>query len=341
MRSTLATPFIVSTLDALYQVVKQLQNEPLLAVDTESNSLFAYQEQVCLIQLSTRTDDWVVDPLAIRDLTPLAPIFANPGIEKVFHAAEYDILCMKRDFDFTFTNLFDTMVSARIIGRKTFGLGNMLEEFFEVEVNKRYQRADWSIRPIPPDQLRYAQQDTHYLPALRDILFEALNEGDHLEEAHEAFDWLTELPAADHVFDPEGYWRINEARDFDRRQMAILKELYLCRDYLARRRDLPPFKIIGDSGLAKIVEAIPATQEDLKTIGGGLSSHLIDRHGQFILQAVQRGLHAQPPTPPQRTPPPAPLTQTPYDPPHDLPKTPAVERGGESDVIIPKKGLWA
>ena len=341
MPSQLPSPTIVSTLDDLHKLARRLQKESLVAVDTESNSLFAYQEQVCLVQLSTRTDDWVVDPLAIGDLTPLASLFADPNIEKIFHAAEYDILCMKRDFGFIFANLFDTMVTARIIGRKTFGLAAMLEEFFGIEVNKRFQRADWSIRPIPPDQLRYAQIDTHYLPALRDILVERLQEGGHLEESREAFDWLANLPVAEHAFDPEGYWRINEARDFNRRQMAILRELYLLRDQLARRRDLPPFKIMGDSGLVKIAEAAPATFEDLRALGGGLSQHLLERQGSAILSAVQRGLHATPPTPPHRTPRLDPVTQSRYDALHDWRKARAVERGVESDVIIPKEALWA
>src|SRR5262245_35151361 len=302
MLSTLPTPTIVSTLDDLQTVVRRLQKESLVAVDTESNSLFAYREQVCLVQLSTRTNDWVVDPLALQDLTALAPLFADPNIEKVFHASEYDILCMKRDFGFTFANLFDTMVTARIIGLKSFVLGAMLEEHSGVAVNKRYMRAGWSIRPIRPKQLRYAQQDTHYLPALRDILLAQLTEGGHIEEAHEAFEWLANLPAADHAFDPEGYWRINEARDFNRRQMAILRELYLFRDQLARKRDLPPFKVMGDSGLVKIADAAPATLDDLKQLSSGLNHHLVERHGNAILQAVQRGLHAHPPAPPQRTP---------------------------------------
>src|SRR5690349_333581 len=177
MTSQLRSPVMVSSSRALSELARRLQDETLIAVDTESNSLFAYREQFCLIQISTRTEDWVVDPLALHDLSPFAPLFADPNIEKVFHAAEYDLMCMKRDFGFTFANLFDTMLSARMLGRKVIGLGNMLEEFFGIQVDKRYQRADWSIRPIPMEQLRYAQQDTHYLPALHDILVTQLTEG--------------------------------------------------------------------------------------------------------------------------------------------------------------------
>jgi ribonuclease D len=139
-----------------------------VAVDTESNSLFAYREQVCLVQFSTTQADFLVDPLALADLTPLAPLFADPKIEKVFHAAEYDLLCLKRDFGFSFANLFDTMLAGRILGRKEIGLGAMLEAFYGVQADKRHQRANWGQRPLPAPLLEYATLDTHYLIPLRD-----------------------------------------------------------------------------------------------------------------------------------------------------------------------------
>src|SRR5260370_31880065 len=149
MTVQLPAPTIISTLPDLQNLARLLQSESLIAVDTEWNSLYAYREQVCLIQISTRSQDWLVDPLALRDLSPLRPLFADPDIEKVFHAAEYDIMCMKRDFGFTFNNLFDTMFAARIVGLKTFGLGSLLETYFGLQFDKRYQRADWSLRPVP------------------------------------------------------------------------------------------------------------------------------------------------------------------------------------------------
>src|SRR5690606_29531 len=132
--------------------------------DTESNSLYAYRERVCLIQLSTRSRDYILDPLIIVDMSPLAPLLADPGVEKVFHAAEYDLICLHRDYGFIVNNLFDTMVAARICGYKAIGLGSLLSEFLGVELDKRHQRDDWGERPLPPDSLRYAQMDTHYLP---------------------------------------------------------------------------------------------------------------------------------------------------------------------------------
>ena len=123
----LPEPTFVTQYDELQHLVEKLLKEPIIAVDTESNSLFAYQEQVCLIQFSTRKSDFLVDPLALQNLEILAPVFSEPGIEKVFHAAEYDLICLKRDFGFEFSNLFDTMVASRILGREAVGLGSILK----------------------------------------------------------------------------------------------------------------------------------------------------------------------------------------------------------------------
>jgi len=146
----LPAPVLITRQAALQRLADTLRGEKIIAVDTESNSLYAYQEQVCLIQFTARGIDYLVDPLALDDLSPLAPVFSDPAIEKVFHAAEYDLICLKRDFGYTFNNLFDTMVAARILGRELYGLGAILEEEFGVQVDKRYQRANWGQRPLPP-----------------------------------------------------------------------------------------------------------------------------------------------------------------------------------------------
>jgi ribonuclease D len=336
----LAAPVMVETNSALRELALRLRHEPLVAVDTESNSLFAYYERVCLIQISTRKQDWVVDPIAINDLSPLKEFFAAPHIEKVFHAAEYDIMCMKRDFGFTFNNLFDTMYAARILGLKAFGLGALLESYFNIQVDKRFQRADWSQRPIPREQLRYAQQDTHYLLALRDILRDMLYKEDRLIEAREVFAQLTEVPAAEHVFDPDGFWKINAARDFSRQQFAILRELYLLREQIASQRNRPPFKVITDETLAEVVKAEPTTIQELSAVSG--MSHIqVEKNGSKILQAIQRGLRAKPPVRPDRSPRTDPATLTLFDALHEWRKMRAIQRGVESDVILPKDTLWA
>ncbi|NCP16252.1 ribonuclease D, partial [bacterium] len=183
--SKLQPPVWISTPVALQKLAGELTRQPRLAVDTESNSLHAYREQVCLIQFSTHETDYLLDPLKLNDLSPLAPIFANPKIEKTFHAAEYDIITLKRDFGFSFANIFDTMQAARILGYKQVGLDSILAERFGVVVNKRYQKADWGRRPLSRDELNYARFDTHYLLSLRDLLQAELEEVDRWKLARE------------------------------------------------------------------------------------------------------------------------------------------------------------
>jgi ribonuclease D len=241
----------------LRELCEQLAREPLLALDSESNSLHAYRERVCLIQLSTRTADAIIDPLAIRDLGPLGALLAEARIEKVFHAAEYDLMCLKRDFGFTITNLFDTMM-ARICGRKEVGLGALLAEHFGVKLDKKHQRDDWARRPLSEASLHYAQMDTHYLPALRDYFHAELTRLGHRREAQETFGEACLVPAANgRRFDPDGYWSLGAPAALNRRQMAILRELWLMREAVAQERDIPPFKIFANKTLVDLAAAEP------------------------------------------------------------------------------------
>ena len=168
-------------------MIRDLEQQRRIGVDTESNSLHAYRERVCLIQFSTAGTDYILDPLAFDDLNPLAQIFSDVQLEKIFHASEYDIICLRRDFGFTFSNIFDTMQAGRIPGRKLAGLDHLLEEKFGVKVNKRFQKADWGVRPLSHDLLLYARLDTHYLIPLRDLLQAELEQKGLWQLAQEDF----------------------------------------------------------------------------------------------------------------------------------------------------------
>ena len=226
--------------------MSDLAQHSMIAIDTESNSLYVYQEQVCLVQFSAGTNDYLVDPLILHDdLGVLAPIFADPGIEKIFHAAEYDIICLKRDFGFTFNNIFDTMVAGRVLGRTAIGLASILEEEFGIELDKRYQRANWGERPLPPAWLAYARLDTYYLIALRQRLFAALRESGRLALAQEDFQRLcrTEIPEPNY----NDLWtRVAGGQELNPRQAAVLEELCRYRDRRAQEADEPAFKIISN-----------------------------------------------------------------------------------------------
>lgn len=279
---------------ALQRMTADLLSHPRVAVDTESNSLYVYREQVCLVQFSTGEHDYLVDPLALTDLSPLAPIFANPGIEKIFHAAEYDLICLKRDFGFEFHSIFDSMLAARILGRPAIGLGSVLEVEFGVTVDKRMQRANWGQRPLSPSMLDYARLDTYYLIALRHRLKAALQEAGRWEVAEEDFLRMCAVPVPESENGVETCWRTAGQRGLSPQQMAVLKELCAYRDQQARLADLPPFKVLNNEVLTELAARCPTTPDGLTGIRG-LPPRRIERHGKGLLQAVQRGLQAPPP----------------------------------------------
>jgi ribonuclease D len=289
---------LIKTPQALDEVVNILAREPLIGIDSESNSLHAYQERVCLIQISTRTHDYLIDPLSIADLSPLGTIFASEKVEKVFHGAEYDIVTLKRDFGFEFNSLFDTMIAAKICNVNPLGLNNLLKAFLNVTIDKRHQLDNWGIRPLPQDSLLYAQMDSHYLPQLRDILMVRLKSLRRLPEAQRAFVALTKLaPSIIRQFDPSGFWNIAEPHQLSWRELAILHELYVMRDTIAQTKNVPPMKIITNPQLVALAQIAPKSSIQLEKCHI-LSYKQRKRYAKAILTAVKNGFDAQSLPPP-------------------------------------------
>ena len=336
----LPPPVLVTTAPQLKMLLEALSSEPAVAVDTESNSLYAYQERVCLIQFSTPDVDYLVDPLAGMDISPLAQLFAGSGVQKVFHAAEYDVMCLKRDFDFCFANLFDTMWAARILGWPRVGLGDILEETFDVRTKKRYQRYNWGQRPLDSEALAYACMDTHYLLSIRHLQVDALVQQDRLGEAREVFDEVAASEPVFRSFDAEDFWRIKGARDLTRREQAILRELCIWRDREARHRDRPHFKVLSSRTLVTLAQARPRTSAELTSVDG-LKPHHVRRYGKRVLQAIERGVHAELPRPPSLPShrPDAEVAR--FKALRAWRKRMAADRGVDSDVILGNAVLWA
>jgi len=293
--------FIATTPTQLSELTERLSTKVFVGVDTESNSLHAYKERLCLLQFSTDREDAVVDPLAVKDLTPLAGILANPEIEKIFHAAEYDLIVLNRDYGFPIVNLFDTMIAARTLGRKKVGLGNLLEEEFGIKLEKRFQRADWGERPLRRELLEYARMDTHHLIELRDRLKDELDAHGRWELAKEDFKRLPQLIKASSEPVEQDVWRIKGARDLNPRQAAILQELARYREAKAAAVDVPLFKVIGDSTLTAIAVKRPSAPKDFEDIEG-MTTGQVQRHGKGLLDAVKRGEKAPPLRRPKRPP---------------------------------------
>lgn len=287
----LAPPVWVNAPQLLKQMTADLSLQKQVAVDTESNSLHAYREQVCLVQFSTPKTDYLVDPLELNDLSLLAPMFASPKIEKIFHAAEYDLICLRRDFAFEFSYLFDTMQAARILGYSAVGLDKLLGDKFGVEVDKRHQKADWASRPLTEEQIHYARLDTHYLIGLRDVLEKELREKNRWQLAYEDFRRACETDTSNNLKTTnDAFGRFNGRKDVTLRELTILSELCAWREAIAEKMDRPPFKVLMDDVLIELARSVPGHLEDLAGIG--LSQKQIKLWGGEILKAVQRGTEA-------------------------------------------------
>ncbi len=290
MPETLPPPVWVNTKQTLQKLMDDLVTQTRVAVDTESNSLHAFREQVCLVQFSTTNADYLVDPLVLKDLSLLAPIFSDPKIEKIFHAAEYDLICLRRDFHFTFANLFDTMQAARVLGYPAVGLDRLLSDKFKITTDKRHQKANWAARPLTKEQIHYARLDTHYLFNLRDVLERELIEKGRITFAMEDFSRACLFEEAKHKVNGESWERFSSRKDLSLRELTILAYLCKWRDREAEKLNRPPYKVIMDDIFVLLAKNPPEQKVDLSAVG--LSEKQIGLWGDGVLAAIHRGISA-------------------------------------------------
>lgn len=284
------TPLVmVESKEALVDVVQKLSASRVIALDTESDSSYAYQEKVCVIQISDLQTDYVIDTLAVGDLSPLGPILGDPGIVKVLHGADYDIVCLKRDFGFEIRSLFDTLVAAQLIGMERIGLADLIGRYFGIEIDKHFQRHNWALRPLRPEHIEYARGDTHYLLALREIMVRELRRVGRTRHLKEECRILQKREWHGRQFDAEGWLDIRHAHDLDPVGMRVLRKLYQYRDRQARRMDRPVYKVIPDDVLVELAKARPRSERELDAIVSARSA-LRRRHGKALLQVVEEGL---------------------------------------------------
>jgi ribonuclease D len=282
-----AVPLVQSQaeLEALFG---RLEGEPLLAIDTEAASFHRFIDRVYLLQVSSRRETAVVDPLAVESLAPLGRVLADPAMEIVFHDADYDLRLIDREYSFRATNLFDTRIAAQLLNEPGVGLAALLEKYLGVRLDKRFQRADWSARPLSADMLGYAASDTRYLPELRDILKGQLEAKGRLGWAMEEFALLDDIRWQAPDGEP-GYLRLKGAKALKGRELAVLRELHEWRESVAQRNDRATFRIINNDPLLTMARQPPTDLAALKAIPG-ISSDQAERRGREILAAVRRGL---------------------------------------------------
>jgi len=288
MMENLSPPIWVDKPKTLNQLIETLLGEPVIAVDTESDSLYSYFEKVCLLQFSTPHADYLVDPLNV-DISSLGLIFANSNIQKIFHAVEYDILSLKRGYKFKFNNLFDTMAAARVLQWPKHGLGSILQEHFGVKLDKRFQRYNWGKRPLSNKAFNYARLDTHYLLPLRQIQLTKLKDRNLLNQAFQQFQQSTNIEPTPKIFKPTDFKRIKGVRTLSKQEQMIVRELFILRDKIARRINRPPFKVMNNDVLLRLAQQKPHTYQELAQIKG-LDKKVLHHNVSQLLQAIEDGL---------------------------------------------------
>ena len=268
-----------------------VEGHDAIGVDTESNSMHAYRETVCLMQISTPDANLIFDTLRVSDLAPLAATFADPAIRKVFHGADYDVACLKRDYGFTFAGTFDTMVAGLLLADDRIGLADMVERFFGITLEKAHTKSNWGRRPLSPEQLSYLYEDTVYLVELAERMEERLARADLLEEASIEFRRVEEREPTERHFDPDGFFRIKGSRTLEGRALAVLKELFLFRENRSEQLDRPPFKVLANDTLLRIASRPPKDADALRSIRG-VTDYVMRRFGSGVLDAVKKGMKA-------------------------------------------------
>ena len=278
---------ILTTNEQVAELAEQLAAETTIAVDLEADSMHNYQEKVCLIQVSTLQRTVLIDPLAATDLSPLKPVLADPAIRKIFHAADYDLRSLSRDFDLEVNGLFDTMICAQLLGEERIGLADLLRKYFSVELDKKFQRADWSQRPLPTEMVRYAAEDTRHLHRLVELFEERLLEKGRMSWCTEEFALMEQVRFADN--DGPICLRFKGAGLLPRRELGVLEKLLQWRELEGAKYNKPVYKIIGNKTIMELVHRTPREMGHLRGIEG-LSPRLMERYGRALLNAIREGV---------------------------------------------------
>ena len=286
---TVHEPTYIDTTPAADRFLSAVEQSTTIAVDTEGASFHRFVDRIYLLQMSTRDLTAVLDPLAIGKPAALGRILESDRIEKVFHDADYDLRLLHQDYGWNTRRLFDTRVAAQLLGIRAFGLAALLERAFGLKLDKKHQRADWSMRPLPKDMLDYASQDTMYLLELRDRLAGELESAGRWSWAAEEFERLEGTRWEQPEGEDTGYMRIKGARDLDRRELAIFRELVHFRDGIARELDRATFRVAGNEALFAVAKERPQSLDALGAIKG-VPRGIAERRGAEMLAAVRRGM---------------------------------------------------
>ena len=272
---------------ALYEVAQVFNNSDKIAVDLEADSMFHFREKVCLIQMASESLTVVIDPLMVKDMSPLKPLFADPAIRKIFHGSDYDIRSLHRDFEIEINNLFDTELASRFLGIGETGLSSVLGQRFNICLDKSFQKKDWSKRPLAKDMIEYGARDVIHLLALADILDSELKRKNRGAWVKEECELLSRVRYPNQNGEPL-FLRVKGAGRLDRRSLEILENLLRLRSKIAEKKDKPLFKIFSNTSLFELARLRPETMDSLKQ-SQALSEKQTSTFGEEIISAIQKG----------------------------------------------------
>ena len=281
---------IIETDHDLQEQAKKWASEKIIAVDLEGDSLHSYKEKICLIQVTDSVQDYIIDPLKVSNLLPFLEVLENPNVLKIMHGADFDVVSLKRDYNISLNNVFDTLIAAQFLGYEKFSLSNLVSEHFGFQLEKEYQKHDWSSRPLYEEHLSYARGDTHFLISLYEILSRKLQRSSFQDAVVEECQILTQKEWNGKQNDGADFLRMKRISTFKGKQFLVLRKLYNWREELAAKADVPSFKIFGHVPLLLLSSKMPETKERMKEVLNGMHGFVLDRYGDKILALIQEGL---------------------------------------------------
>jgi ribonuclease D len=278
----------VTTDKDLAQVCRKLEPCEIIGVDLEADSMHCFLEKICLIQIAGPNQAWLVDPFLINDFSPFSQILENPEIIKVFHGSDFDVRSLDREFSVEIENLFDTEIACRFLNIKARGLGALLKSYFDIDVDKKYQKVDWSRRPLKDEMIAYSVGDVATLVELHDLLKHRLEKIGRLAWAEEEFDLQARVKYESNHLRPL-FKKFKGAGKLDNRSLAVLEHLLEVRLCQAEKKDLPPFKIMSNQSIMTMVQRRPASVEAILKYRA-LSPKQAGMYGQLCVKAIETAL---------------------------------------------------
>lgn len=278
----------IDTMAGIKKIAKILERDETIAIDLEADSMYHFKEKVCLIQVATEKRNIIIDPIQVKDLSPLKPLFLSSDILKIFHGADYDVRSLYRDFNISITHLFDTEVACRFLGIRETGLETVLNKYFNINLNKKYQKKDWSKRPLPQKMIHYAIKDVIYLIPLANILMHELEKMGRLSWVIEECECLSKVRPVG-PDDAPLFLKFRGAGRLKSRNLAVLEALLRFRKNIAQKKDKPFFKIIGNKALLEMAIKKPMTLQHLKR-SKVLSTKQVNMWGNDIIDIIGKSL---------------------------------------------------